>query len=141
MRLRLVSAALVGSALLIGGCGGDDESSEGGGASQAEPHGARVTITTDRTPPNAFIHGSVFSPAKECQVGRSIEVFKQEPGADRLLATLQSTEGEDSGVWGRYFREAKAGWRVYAQMKRITASDEVDCLPARSPTHTVTGAG
>jgi hypothetical protein len=98
----------------------------------AATYNTRLTITQDRSPPHALIHGHVRSGGgKKCEVGRRVTLFKQEPGADRKLGADRSTR-----EWGMGVPQAKAGWHVYATVSP-KVGDGFVCSGDRSPIYTV----
>ena len=69
-----------------------------------------------------------------------VDVFKHEPGEDRLLGSVvsETNPGEEAiAVWGRNFRRAKAGWKIYGRARRTAPHDRLVCLRGRSPLYTV----
>jgi hypothetical protein len=102
----------------------------------AATYNTKVTINQDRGGRFTLIHGHVQSGVRKCEVGRLVALFKQQPGADRLLGTGRS-EGPDGG-WGKRVPQAKAGWQVYARVRRESRpAIGLVCRRGRSPIFTV----
>ena len=103
----------------------------------AATYSTKLTITHDQgSHGHVLIHGHVVSgDRKKCEVGRRVTLFKQRPGADRLIGTVQSRRhGLD---WSMSVpRPAKGGLHVYATVSP-KVGDGFVCGPDRSPIHTI----
>ena len=103
----------------------------------AATYNTRLTITVEQGP---LIHGLVFSGGgRGCDIGRRVTLFKQRPGADRKIFAVRSgarfgtkKPSPPAGGWGRTVRQAKAGWRVYAEATS-KVGDGFVCSGDRSP--------
>jgi hypothetical protein len=100
----------------------------------AATYNTKLTITQDQgAPGHTFIHGFVVS-RKKCEVGRRVTLFKQRPGADRLIGTVRSRSQSD---WTMGFPQAKVvGEHVYATVSP-KVGDGFVCSGDRSPIYTV----
>ena len=106
-------------------------------------YSTKLTITTER---GFQYHGSVLSDrdgkpgydsatkVRECMEGREVILFKQRPGADLILATLQSQfmHAYGKGYWGLARGPEARLNRVYATVSP-KVGDGFVCSGDRSP--------
>jgi hypothetical protein len=111
----------------------------------AAAYDTKVTIAQfHRQPPGTvdLIHGVVYSAVRKCEASRRVALFKQQPGADRKLGEVRSGAAHRGySEWGMYVPQAKAGWHVYARVRREVrpfGAIGLVCRRDRSPILTVT---